>query len=878
MAEGLSLAQALLDAYCEAPDWSAAADVLATHGAILLGPEVARAADRLAERLRGREFERTSTRLAVLARCREAAPGDVLLELVASDRLGPYGPTIGSVIKEAGQRDAVLAACTAALAAGASEPDTPTWAYVLFQRAHALIRFAPTQAGVRQAVNDLLAAERVLTRADYPEHWRRLRHTLGDAWRRADSGDRTADLERAIASLEAVLDAAGTERTPAAANSMNSLGDAYSRRLIGDRAENLTRADHLLHSAYDAFGELRRVRERAAAARNLSGLAIRRLDRPPHRRLADACRWAQRAEDLFATLGDNSEVCRTRADLGSAFAQFALAEHVPALFRHAIDLIESGGSQWGDIDPSDYAGARMNLGASIAALATTDAERVRAVTHFAEALAYVDDSDPGRRMGVLTNRGLTLLQLHNWEAAAADLRAAADMSDVALLRSEIEENERHVVGQIDEAYSAGAYGLVQLGRHDDALRLIERGRARMLNRQLAASRPEAVADAEWSVSNSALVSIAVSTAGTVAFVLPPGTSYVRDEHVVRLPQLTGSRLRELTVGTRAGTIGWLMRAIMIDFAQSDNEYQDSVEAFVGGIEDAMTWLTAEVMAPVAERLDALGVGAGVPVVLSTDGELATTPLHATALHDGAFWERHPVSYSPSLAVASLARRRAAPTGPPATVLAVSDESGTLPFAPVEIACLEARLPAGAVHRLEPTESFVQACRSSELVHLACHGVHDWGTVSGSYLDVHKHEHLTADTIAGLDLRGCRLVFLSACESGLTHFIQLRNEFLGLPAAFLRAGAEAVICSLWRVDDLASALLADRFYDFYLCGQRPSAALQRASLWLRDVTSDELCADIAWLPTDTRAALAGLGSGSRPFAAPFYWAPFVVVGG
>ena len=46
---------------------------------------------------------------------------------------------------------------------------------------------------------------------------------------------------------------------------------------------------------------------------------------------------------------------------------------------------------------------------------------------------------------------------------------------------------------------------------------------------------------------------------------------------------------------------------------------------------------------------------------------------------------------------------------------------------------------------------------------------------------------------------CALVTLSACESGRGSIVA-GDEQIGLPRAFLYAGARAVLHSLWRIDD------------------------------------------------------------------------------
>jgi CHAT domain-containing protein len=70
--------------------------------------------------------------------------------------------------------------------------------------------------------------------------------------------------------------------------------------------------------------------------------------------------------------------------------------------------------------------------------------------------------------------------------------------------------------------------------------------------------------------------------------------------------------------------------------------------------------------------------------------------------------------------------------------------------------------------------------------------------------------LTAEEVQAIDLRGCELVVLSACDTGLGH-AEAGQGVLGLQRAFHAAGARAVVASLWKVDDAATGVLMEQFY-------------------------------------------------------------------
>jgi CHAT domain-containing protein len=140
-----------------------------------------------------------------------------------------------------------------------------------------------------------------------------------------------------------------------------------------------------------------------------------------------------------------------------------------------------------------------------------------------------------------------------------------------------------------------------------------------------------------------------------------------------------------------------------------------------------------------------------------------------------------------------------------------------------------------------------------------------------------------------------LVTLSACETGLGRYAQ-GEGYLGFAQALLLVGSRGVCLSLWEVDDVATALLMDRFYA-NLLGQREgltqplgkAAALAEAQAWLRTLPRAEA---VKWVASLTGGVERGKGRPARPrspsvpetkaadeppYAHPYFWAAFVLVG-
>jgi CHAT domain-containing protein len=88
--------------------------------------------------------------------------------------------------------------------------------------------------------------------------------------------------------------------------------------------------------------------------------------------------------------------------------------------------------------------------------------------------------------------------------------------------------------------------------------------------------------------------------------------------------------------------------------------------------------------------------------------------------------------------------------------------------------------------------------------------------------------LTALEASGLNLWGTKLVTLSACDTGLG---EIRNGegVYGLRRAFVLAGAETLVMSLWPVSDSTARETMVRYYTALAAGAGRGDALRHAKL-------------------------------------------------
>jgi len=114
--------------------------------------------------------------------------------------------------------------------------------------------------------------------------------------------------------------------------------------------------------------------------------------------------------------------------------------------------------------------------------------------------------------------------------------------------------------------------------------------------------------------------------------------------------------------------------------------------------------------------------------------------------------------------------------------------------------------------------------------------------------------LTAKEISQLDLSGCNLAVLSACETA--QGLVTSEGVFGLQRAFKMAGVKTIIMSLWPIDDQSTQILMSTFYNNWIvCGQSIRKAFDNAKQTLRHF-SDK--------------------NGNLIYSNPYYWAGFIMM--
>jgi len=142
---------------------------------------------------------------------------------------------------------------------------------------------------------------------------------------------------------------------------------------------------------------------------------------------------------------------------------------------------------------------------------------------------------------------------------------------------------------------------------------------------------------------------------------------------------------------------------------------------------------------------------------------------------------------------------------------------------------------------EATESNLLQVKSPKILHLSTHGYFPKNNktlnpmekslilLSGANESIREKKGdglVSGLELAGLNLNGTQLVVLSACETGVGE-VENAEGISGLKKAFIKAGANHIVMSLWSVSDRATSKLMEYFYNNIAKGEDYTLSLNNA---------------------------------------------------
>jgi CHAT domain-containing protein len=212
----------------------------------------------------------------------------------------------------------------------------------------------------------------------------------------------------------------------------------------------------------------------------------------------------------------------------------------------------------------------------------------------------------------------------------------------------------------------------------------------------------------------------------------------------------------------------------------------------------------------------------------------------------------------ALAKAQTTKRRSVTTGNDLDSVYFAPLAGTA----VEARAIQSLFPAAAVLTgQQATKASLERLDAPRLLHIATHGFYlqepekkvatgngvstrtiqagarienpllrSGLALAGANLDKNTKENgiLTALEATNLNLWGTKLVTLSACESGVGE-VKNGEGVYGLRRAFLLAGAESMVMSLWSVSDRVTQEMMTAYYTGLKNGMGRGEALRQTQL-------------------------------------------------
>jgi CHAT domain-containing protein len=250
------------------------------------------------------------------------------------------------------------------------------------------------------------------------------------------------------------------------------------------------------------------------------------------------------------------------------------------------------------------------------------------------------------------------------------------------------------------------------------------------------------------------------------------------------------------------------------------------------------------------------------IVYAPDGQLRYIPLGA--LFDGKQWLVQRFSIN-NITAASLIDFKEQRRSTLPRVLAAAFSEGSLEFqvgkqrfaftglrfAGREVENIAALIPdtKKLLNRAFSREATIPQLNDYNIVHFATHAAFVPGQPDESFILFGNGDRATLRDIETWNLTQAELVVLSACETGVSGILGNGEEILGLGYQMQQAGALATIASLWVVDDEGTEVLMNAFYKALRQGNTKALALRQAQTTLLN----------------------------SEYNAPYYWAPFILIG-
>jgi CHAT domain-containing protein len=566
---------------------------------------------------------------------------------------------------------------------------------------------------------------------------------------------------------------------------------------------NATAMRGILATVYDLIGD-------ASAAWPLRALSLRGLGNTNSARLQSSLSSLAALAILRNDLHGAASLIRLELDSARMSRNDLFI--ADALLRRAMVLHRLGDRAAADaelaeartfIDRIADAGYRSQYKAHLfwveGSLASRPDHAVESLTHAVEYNQFA-----GRRAflpGLLVERARAFAASGDYGRAAADADAA--IVEIETHRESLPVGERRwgVFHASEDAFSQA----IDLAlRRDDvsaAFAYSERARARTL------------LDTFNAMPSAAKVSLAPS----VTLV-----EYHVEVHRIILFVMSASALRFVVVNIDRGMVA--ADAVKLSNAIATNDERAA--------RDMARRLYRVLIAP-AERW----IATNDSLVIVPDITVSAIPFAALVTSNQRYLvEQHSLVVAPSAAVYQKLRQEHSESSGNLLIVANATAAtrSTLAGAEHESAALQRLYPRATLlsGRAATPEAFARRATGAHAIHFSGHAIASDQTADDTFLVLSDgasgESKLDVKRIASIRLEHAPTVVLAACSTARGRITPLEGT-MSAARAFLAAGAQAVVATLWPIDDAAAAAFFTRLHEHLARGERPADALRAVQI-------------------------------------------------
>jgi CHAT domain-containing protein/signal recognition particle subunit SEC65 len=793
---------------------------------------------------------------------------------------------------------------------------------------------------IEKAIETLQASLQVSTREAFPQDWAGTQNNLGFAYTERIKEDKADNIENAIKAYKAALEIHTREAYPQDwATTQQNLGGAYTERIKEDKADNIENAIKALRAALQIHSREAYPQDWASTQVNLGGAYWRRINGDKAENIENAIKAFQAALEVYTPEADPQKWAKTQNNLGLAYTDRIKGdkaenlENAIATFHAALQVAHTR-----EALPFNWAMTQHNLGNAYARInevkpreahyienaieAYKAALQVRTREAFPEYWAMTQISlggaywsrrikgDPAENVENAIKAYHAALEVYThqafpqqWAMTQSNLGAAYkdrtkgnQGENIKIERDSKTIFPPEVVTQLEKYRNEIATGQyrIQNGKAENPqvlaqhLNQLRQQRNELQNRYLSvgsdfkfdsfkATLDKRTAIIEWYLLNNKILAFIVTSKGEIT--------------------VWQSQPEE-----QEALINWLDKYLQ-DYNNQKDKWKDSLEEELKTLASILH--IDEILTLIPKDCNQL--------ILIPHRFLHLLPFHALPVGEN-HQDSHclldlftgGISYAPSCQLLQQVQKRERPNFE--SIFAIKNPTNDLAYTKLEVDNILNLFSSHQV--LSDNQASKNALlremsklKEANYLHFSCHGSFNVNSPQDSCLllaeskdennDLYLNKCLTLENLFDQDfqLDNCRLVVLSACETGLVDFTNASDEYISLPSGFLYAGSSSVVSSLWTVNDLSTAFLMIKFLQnlqtAIIHGEDFSVAvsLSQAQKWLRNSTKTQLEDWIgehklnfdSTLRHQLRRRFHNIPNDSRPFESPFYWAAFCGVG-